>query len=303
MSDWIDKGRSDLLDLARPSGAWGYRIDRGPSVEATALACLGLWSCRCRPPLAAEPSAILHGADWLLAMQRSDGSLGVSQAISDPGWPTPLAMLLWNTLRIHEPARRRAAAWLLDQQGKPVATDTAQSRSIVGHNPELVGWPWIAGTHSWVEPTALAVLALAREGFPDHPRVAQGIRVLLDRALAHGGWNYGNTSVFGRELRPQPGPTGQALMALAALPGKASYRAVGPAVAFLRRILPQVRAPISLSWGVLGLRAWNECPDEAGTWLSESHACQAGSRDLAAGLGLLLLAAGDHDFLRRDMES
>ncbi len=235
-------------------------------------------------------------------MQRADGSLGVSPAVSDPGWPTPLAMLLWNALGTHDPARRRAAAWLLDQRGRPAATDPALSRGIVGHNPELVGWPWIAGTHSWVEPTALALLALAREGFHDHPRVAEGIRVLLDRALAHGGWNYGNSSVFGRELRPQPGPTGQVLLALAALPGKAPDHAVGPAVAYLKRILPDVRAPISLGWGVLGLRAWNACPDTAGAWLSESHSRHSGARDIAAGLGLLLLAAGDPDLPRRDTE-
>ena len=191
--------------------------------------------------------------------------------------------------------------WLLDQQGKP-ADDSVPSRAVVGHNPALVGWPWIAGTHSWVEPTALAVLALAREGFPDHPRVAQGICLLLDRALGHGGWNYGNTSVFGRELRPQPGPTGQALLALAATPGKAPDRAVSPAVAYLTRILPEVRAPISLGWGVLGLRAWNACPDLAGTWLTESHSRHSGTRDAAAGLGLLLVAAGDNDLPRRDTE-
>jgi hypothetical protein len=223
--------------------------------------------------------------------------------ISDPGWPTPLAMLIWNAIGIHEPARRRAATWLLEQQGKPVEVSSAQTRTVIGHDPELVGWPWIAGTHSWVEPTAQAILALALEGFRDHPRVAQGIRVLQNRALAHGGWNYGNTSVFGRELRPQPGPTGQALLALAGISEQSSDRAVGPAIAYLKQTLPHVRAPISLSWGVLGLRAWHECPDEAGTWLSESRARFSNSADIAAGLGLLLFAAGDLDLSRKETET
>ena len=39
--------------------------------------------------------------------------------------------------------------------------------------------------------------------------------MIIDRALPHGGWNYGNKVVFGHELRPQPGPTGMALLALA----------------------------------------------------------------------------------------
>ncbi len=302
MSGWIDQACGELLRLCRPSGAWGYRTDRGPSVEATALACLGLWSCRDRRPLAAERGAILHGADWLLAMQRADGSLGVSPALSDPGWPTPLAMLLWNVLGKHDPARQRAAAWLLHQKGSPAAAQTAGSSGIVGHNPQLVGWPWTAGTHSWVEPTALALMALTREGFHDHPRVAEGFRVLLDRALAHGGWNYGNPAVFGRELRPQPGPTGQALLALAELRGKTPDRVVNAAVAYLRHVLPAVRAPISLGWGVLGLQAWNQCPDTSAAWLAESHARHSGDSDITAGLGLLLLAAGDHELRRREME-
>src|SRR3974390_1824546 len=144
MSCWIDEARVELLELCRPSGAWGYRIDRGPSVEATALACLGLWSCKDRPPPSAEPCSVLRGADWLLATQRADGSLGVSRAISDPGWPTPLAMIVWNTLCNHETAWRGHAPWLLHQKGKPGATDSAQSQGIIGHNPDLVGWPWIA---------------------------------------------------------------------------------------------------------------------------------------------------------------
>src|SRR3954451_2601856 len=117
MSDWIDEARAELLRLCRPSGAWGYRVDRGPSVEATALACLGLWSCRRHSPLAGERGTIIRGADWLLAMQRGDGSVGVSPGVPEPGWPTPLAMLVWNSLGRHDPALRRASPWLLDEKG------------------------------------------------------------------------------------------------------------------------------------------------------------------------------------------
>ena len=92
--------------------------------------------------------------------------------------------------------------------------------------------------------------------------------MVLNRALAQGGWNYGNTSVFGRQLRPQPGPTGLALLALAAQASKHRPRSVDPAIAYLLRTLPDVRAPISLAWGVLGLRAWNASPAAAADWLS-----------------------------------
>ena len=73
---------------------------------------------------------------------------------------------------------------------------------MIGHDSTLVGWPWVDGTHSWLEPTALAILALCREGLGDHPRVAAGIALILDRALEDGGWNYGGKAVFGRSAAP-----------------------------------------------------------------------------------------------------
>ena len=45
--------------------------------------------------------------------------------------------------------------------------------------------PGSSGTHSWVEPTALAVLALRREGLGSHARVQEGVRLLRDRAHRH----------------------------------------------------------------------------------------------------------------------
>jgi hypothetical protein len=163
---------------------------------------------------------------------------------------------------------------------------------VLGHDPTLVGWPWIEGTHSWLEPTALAVLALSREGLGDHPRVAEGLAVVRDRSLAHGGWNYGNRTVFNRELRPQPGPTGLALLALSASPSTVRPHCVDLALKYLHRALPEVRAMTYLGWAVLGLRAWKACPGEAATWLAESYSLHASARDATVGLGLLLLAAG-----------
>ena len=59
-------------------------------------------------------------------------------------------------------------------------------------------------------------------------------------------------------------------------------------------------APISLAWGVLGLRAWNASPAVAADWLSESYARYSGRQDVTAGLSLLLLASGDHPFISKE---
>jgi len=300
MNDWTGSAQTELLRLRDRTGAWGYRNDRGPSVEPTALACLGLWSCRSHSPPEARPEAILRGADWLQTLQKADGSLGIAPSLPSPCWATPHAILLWNALQVHTPARRRAANWLLAQKGKPITDNTASIVSVVGHDTTLVGWPWIEDTHSWLEPTAMAILALDREDLAYHPRVTEGIRVVLNRALAQGGWNYGNTSVFGRQLRPQPGPTGLALLALAAQGSKHRPRSVDPAIAYLLRTLPDLRAPISLAWGLLGLRAWNAMPAAAADWLNESYSLHTGRPGVTTGLSLLLLAHGDDPFVSKE---
>ena len=94
--------------------------------------------------------------------------------------------------------------------------------------------------------------------------------LMLDRAIPGGGWNYGNNVVFGHVLRPHPGPTGIALMALAAA-GAGDCPAVAPAIDYLRRTLPTIRAAASLGWGVLGLKAHGVCPPDADTWLAEAY--------------------------------
>ena len=123
--------------------------------------------------------------------------------------------------------------------------------------------------------------------------------MILDRALPQGGWSSGNKSVFGRALRPLPAATGLSLLALAARTGMTRPRAVDLALHYLRRVLPEVRAPISLAWGVLGLRAWAACPAEADSWLCESFALHGARHDISAGLGLLALAGGEPPFVTR----
>ena len=76
-------------------------------------------------------------------------------------------------------------------------------------------WPWVLGTHSWIEPTAFNVLALKAAGRGEHPRTREAVRLLVDRLLPTGGCNYGNTTVLGQQLRPHLAPTGLVLLSLA----------------------------------------------------------------------------------------
>ncbi len=282
---WIGTARRRLVALA-DGGCWGYRRGAPAAPEATALAALGLLATGTDLDTRV---LVARAGKGLARLQRSDGSVGVVATMPTPGWATSYALLLWQAAGGFEDERRRATAWLL---GEPVSTTPRRAvpDGIADHDPSIPGWPWIEGTHPWVEPTALALLALARESFGDHPRVSDGLRLLRDRRIGTGGWNYGNTTVFGRTLRPQPGPTGLSLLALAACGGKREE--VGDSLDYLRRSLPDVRAAVSLGWGVLGLRAWGTSPGEADQWLSESAEAALGRDDAAPRLGLLLIASG-----------
>jgi hypothetical protein len=236
----------------------------------------------------AETTFLVPTSDWVASQQHADGSVGVDTELPGPGWMTPYAILLWKALGVEAERARRAARWLLLEKGTTMAPADDPAR-IAGHDTTLVGWPWVSGTHSWLEPTALAVLALGRGGFAQHPRVEDGLRLIHDREVAAGGWNYGNKAVFGRPLRAQPGPTGLALVTLAGLAPRAP--SIERAITFLKRLLPDVRAAASLGWGLMGLAAWDELPEDSDRWLAEAYSGVTGRAEAAPRLAHLLLAA------------
>ena len=96
--------------------------------------------------------------------------------------------------------------------------------------------------------------------------------MLMDRMLPSGGWNYGNTMVFGKELRPMPESTGAALAALA---GHVPKERVQASLEYLKKAAFRVRTPLSLSWAILGLGAWDERSPDAEHWLAESVSRQS----------------------------
>ncbi len=287
--NWIDDFRSTLAD----GGAIGYRLGGTPASEPTALAALALLAGEWTVPADVK-------LRWLSDIQAPDGSVGINAHEPSPSWPTPLAVLAWlagnsalRTPRSALPQRppwsrhvRRATQWLLQTAGNKL------SPRGEGHDTTLVGWPWAAGTHSWVEPTALAVLALKYAGHGSHPRTREAVRLLIDRLLPGGGCNYGNTVVLGQQLVPHVQPTGLTLLALAGERDPAGR--IERSIEYLLRVLDEHTSPASLAYGLLGMAAHGTQCCMAEEWLSTA-ASGARKRESALEMALLLLAQAGNE--------
>ena len=269
-----------LENRALPEGGFPSRSGEPFRSDATAwaiLACSRL-----------DPAHPLLGSarNRLTTAQDPDGRVSMSREHEEAFWPTALSVLAWHGSEGHEPHCLRGVQFLLKTTGRhPSKNPDGQA----GHDPSIPGWPWIDRTHSWIEPTALSVLALRMTGHGQHDRVREGIRMILDRQLPHGGWNYGNTTVYGQELHAMPESTGAALAALA---GQVQEGTVARSLDYLQGEADRLRTPISLGWGLLGLGVWDHLPSNSEALVERCLANQAryGEYDTSA-LGLLLLAA------------
>ncbi len=279
----IDRLVSDSINLLqkRSLAEGGFtNADNGDyRTDATAWAIIALSAC------GFDPEIISRARSRLAAGQLADGRVCISPHHPAVYWPTPLAILAWSQSPPHQDSLARAVNFLLEHSGMSLQE---QALSADASDPTLRGWPWVADTYSWVDPTALGMIALKVTGHSNHPRVAEATRLLLNRKLPHGGWNYGNTIMFHKELRPMPENTGMALDALKSLTVRSNLEL---SLDYLKVAVRNLRTPIALSWGILGLGAWGERPLAATTWLSECWGRHArfGGYDTAS-LSLFILA-------------
>jgi hypothetical protein len=273
--DWID----DALDRLAVAKNWGYNSDSPSATEPIALTALALIGHQ-------RASAATAMLDWLSANQADDGSLGVSANQTTPCWPTSLAMLAWRAADGEKFAEqiRRATDWTLQIKGAAL-----EQSDDLGHDSTLVGWPWVESTHSWVEPTALHVLALRATGQAQHDRTREAIRLLVDRLLPAGGCNYGNTVVLGQTLRPHVQPSGISLLALSG--ERDTSGKIEKTLVYLERELSAKTTSASLSFGLLGLAAHHRWPAAAEHWLSVAAERTLSRQPAPYKLALLSLAA------------
>lgn len=237
-----------LMRRVLPSGGFSVKTEGLFQVDSTAWSILALAAC------GGAADQLDQSRRLLMNEQLPDGRLCVDRIHPASYWPTPLAVLAWQDSEPCREAQQRAVRFLLETTGFhfPRTSDVPSA-----HDTLIKGWPWVGDTHSWVEPTAIGIMALKTTGHGHHDRAKEAVRMVLDRQLPHGGWNYGNTHVFGRELHPMPESTGAALTGLT---GLVERDAVRESLTYLQHKVTSLRTPISLGWSLLGLAAWNESP-------------------------------------------
>ncbi len=182
----------------------------------------------------------------------SDGTYRLARGREEAVWPTALA--LFARLAIDGPSdeTNRSAAVLLALKGRTTDPKDDEKGDI---DTSIPGWPWAEGNFSWVEPTAWACLALTHAGQGNHPRVTEGLRLLLDRTFDNGGINYGNRRIFGIDLEPIPTPTALSLLALQ---GRKDEPRVRASVAYLCQQAETGDDLEHLCWARLALDLYRE---------------------------------------------
>ncbi len=240
-----------ISQLQLSNGGFPHRIGAEARSDSTAWAVMALsvldtYKFKCE-----------QGRAYLHTQQDTMGRVCISHSHPEASWPTPLAILAWHSSVNYRHPEDLSSRFLMNFTGYHFKQSNT---SDMGHDPSILGWPWIADTHSWVIPTGMAILALKVAGLGTHARVEEGKSMILDRQLPHGGWNYGNTFVFGKELHPLPECTGVALQALA---NGTDLTSVERSLDYLLKELPTLHTPISLGWALLGLGAWGLRPSNS----------------------------------------
>jgi uncharacterized protein (DUF362 family) len=231
-----------LAGAASPDGGFGYHRGQPSHLEPTCLAALALAAEpeRFAPQVTSALSAVGQHAN-------PDGSYRLTRGRQQAVWPTALVLFTRGLLNHPAAELQPIANKLLGIEGKVVRLDTSDAGDI---DAGLLGWPWAEETFSWVEPTAWACLALRTVGLGGHPRVQEGLRLLLDRAFDHGGANYGSRVILGKQTEPIPGST---CVLLLALQGVKDNPRVDAAKGYLRVVANQTKDLETLAWIKLAL--------------------------------------------------
>ena len=255
-SDRISSLAETLKSRQMKSGGWAYFDSVQESLEVTCLAELAL-----APERQANSSAAIL---FLLKSQLSNGGWPAFLGDSEGSWTTALALCTLNSTGDFTAARDKAFRWLYAERGREGhwfwRWKFKTSDRNVRFDPDKYGWPWVTGSASWVIPTAFSIVAIEQftvcnRSEESEKRIHLGVEMLLDRACVDGGWNSGNSLVYGVPLRPHVEATAIALLALQ---DEQRTEMVQKSLSWLRQNAASVDSVSSLAWCILTLFVYQE---------------------------------------------
>lgn len=292
---YLEGRLSALRQAQNGDGGWSYFPNKKSWLEPTIYATLAL-----------HGSAEADRA-WVLvkSWQNGDGGFRPSGDVELSHAATALSVTAAIARADSSETMHRGVEWLLGTAGnesamsKRVLLGIGRALGMVQdqRNLGMKGWPWKADTASWVEPTAHALVALRQAVQQDRKietsalreRVQLGEGMLMDVRATDGGWNYGNRTARGEDLRSYPETTGIALLGLQ---GRGD---LGQSIDLARKMLreasaPATASPMARAWLTIGLRVNGVMVDEPSGELTGDT--------LITALEALSASEGNHRFLK-----
>ena len=245
-----------LLKRQLASGGWSYLGSQQASVECTSLAILALGS--------EAQDAQRTGTEHLLRLQKHDGGWPAFVGDAERAWTTALVLCALNTTNDFADAREGAFHWLMTERGREAnwfwRWKFKLADRAVRFDPDRYGWPWLPGSASWVIPTAFSVIAVKQftacsPTEISERRIRLGVDMLLDRVCVGGGWNSGNSVVYGVPLWAHVEATAIALLAMQ---DEKRTPAVQASLDWLKQASLSIESVESLGWSVLSLFVYQE---------------------------------------------
>ena len=290
MGDTYLSARVTALRAAQnPDGGWGYFAGKKSWLEPTLYAALALHGS------AEADQAWDLAASW----QNPDGGFRPAAEVEISHAGTALGVTAAMARGEFGQPMQKGVGWLVSTSGIEaewykralLRVGTALGMVEDQRDLSLKGWPWKPATASWVEPTAHAVVALkqASAKVSDSKigeRVRLGEAMLMDIRCKDGGWNYGNRTARGEDLRSYPETTGIALV------GLQGHADLGRSIDLAKQMLRETASPMARAWLTIAMRV-------NGVTVEEPSADGAFSEDvLITALEALGAAEGNHRFMR-----
>lgn len=246
--------RTNALRAAQNAdGGWGYFPGKSSWLEPTVYAALAL-----------HGSAEADRA-WALVQtwQNPDGGWRPAAEVELSHAATALSVTAAIARREQGDAARKGVDWLLGTSGnesqmyRRVILSVGRVFGMVADQRDfsMKGWPWKPDTASWVEPTSHALVALRQaagnlkmDSKDLRERVRLGEGMLLDVRARDGGWNYGNRTARGEDLRSYPETTAIALIGLQGRSG------LGRSIDLAKKMLDETASPLARAWLTIAMR-------------------------------------------------